>query len=199
MSSAGSVTVWLDLVKCGDPAAVQKLWDGYFRRLVGLARQRLRGDPRRADGAEDVALSAFDSFFRGAERGRFPRLSDRQDLWQVLFLITTRKVADLVKREHARKRGAGRVANASALAGEDRSVLSGQLSREPDPLDVAQFTDECRRLLGLLGDDTLRTIAVWKMEGWTNEEVAVKLDRSVRTVELKLRLIRKIWEGEVEP
>ena len=103
MSLPGSVTLWLDLLKAGDSAAAQGLWEGYFRRLIGLARQRLRGDPRRADGAEDVALSAFDSFFRGAERGCFPRLSDRHDLWQVLFLITARKAADLVKHERAQK------------------------------------------------------------------------------------------------
>jgi hypothetical protein len=84
MTSAGSVTHWLQLLKAGDQAAAPPLWEGYFRRLVGLARQRLPGIPRRAADEEDVALSAFDSFCRGAERGQFPRLNDRDDLWQLL-------------------------------------------------------------------------------------------------------------------
>ena len=42
-------------------------------------------------------------------------------------------------------------------------------------------------------------MAVWKLEGHTNEEIAALLGRSVPTVERKLRLIRKLWEGEVGP
>src|SRR5262245_27439563 len=67
MSSAGSVSHWIGLLKTGDPIAAQKLWEGYFERLVRLARSRLRDLPRRAADEEDVALSAFDSFCRGAE------------------------------------------------------------------------------------------------------------------------------------
>jgi hypothetical protein len=67
MSSEGSVTQWLGQLQAGDPAAVQPLWERYFQRLVGLARLKLRGAPRRAADEEDVALSAFDSFCRNAE------------------------------------------------------------------------------------------------------------------------------------
>ena len=49
------------------------------------------------------------------------------------------------------------------------------------------------------GDDTLRSIAGWKMEGLSNQEIAGHLGRSVGTVERKLRLIRKMWEREVGP
>src|SRR5262249_35153126 len=94
-SSGGSVTLWLEQLKRGNPAAAQPLWDAYFARLVALARARLRAAPRAAADEEDVALSAFDSFCRGAEAGRFPRLDDRDDLWQVLFVITTRKAIGL--------------------------------------------------------------------------------------------------------
>src|SRR4051794_24633865 len=74
MSSTGSVTHWLDHLQAGDPTAAEKLWDSYFQRLVALARARLQGVPRSAADEEDVALSAFDSFCRGAQRGRFPQL-----------------------------------------------------------------------------------------------------------------------------
>ena len=47
---------------------------------MGLARKRLANRPRLGADAEDVALSAFDSFFRGAEAGKFPKLQDRDDL-----------------------------------------------------------------------------------------------------------------------
>src|SRR6516225_8427239 len=77
MSSPGSVTYWIHQLPAGDQAAIQKLWERYFPRLVGLVRKRLMGAPRAADDEEDVALSAFNSFFRRAQEGRFPKLTDR--------------------------------------------------------------------------------------------------------------------------
>src|SRR4051812_50191789 len=83
-SPESSITRCLDRLKQGDRAAAERLWGAYIRRLVGLARAKMRAAPRRAADEEDVALSAFDSFCRRAERGQFARLSDRDDLWQGL-------------------------------------------------------------------------------------------------------------------
>src|SRR5437899_2337535 len=172
MASDGSVTHWIDLLQGGEEAAAQKLWDSYFRRLVGLARTKLQGTPRRAADEEDVALSAFDSFCRGAREGRFPRLDDRDDLWQLLLMITARKAVNLLKQERRPKRGGGRVVAASALAGgsDDEDAFAAVMGREPTPELAAQVAEECRRLLGALGDDELRAIAVAKMEGHSNAE-----------------------------
>jgi DNA-directed RNA polymerase specialized sigma24 family protein len=203
VENTGSVTHWLGRLKAGDLAAAQHLWEGYFCRLVELARVRLRDAPRRAADEEDVALSAFHSFCRGAERGRFPRLGDRGDLWQVLVVLTARKAANLVKRECRQKRGGGKVWNASALAGSDPAAgvpaFADLIGREPDPEFAAQVAEECRRLLERLGDATLGEVALWKMEGYTNEEIAARLGRSLATVERKLQLIRQVWEAESEP
>jgi DNA-directed RNA polymerase specialized sigma24 family protein len=203
MTSAGSVTYWIGQLKAGDPAAAQKLWEGYFQRLVSLARTRLQAAPRRAADEEDVALSAFHSFCTGAEEGRFPQLNDRDDLWQLLVLLTVRKASNLVQFERRQKRGGGKEQNASALAGHgpagEEAALTEALSREPDPEFAAQVAEQCRWLLERLDDATLQSVAVWKMEGHTNEEIAVKLGRSTGTVERKLRLIRNIWEAEDRP
>src|SRR5262249_11693198 len=108
-SSSGSVTHWIGLLKAGDAAAAQKLWESYFRRLVALARKKLQGLPRRAADEEDVALSAFQSFCCNAEQGRFPQLFDRDGLWQLLVVITTRKAAHLRRAEGRQKRGGDQV------------------------------------------------------------------------------------------
>ncbi len=199
MSAVGSVSYWLQHIHTGDPEAFQKLWERYFRRLVGLARQKLRGAPGRAADEEDVALSAFDSFFRGARAGRFPQLLDRDDLWQVLVVIAGRKVANLRRDEGRQKRGGGRVRRASDLpaeAAEDGPLFAELISREPDPALAAEVAEEYRRLLTSLPDDELRSVALWKMEGYTNEEIAGKLGRSALAVTRKLRLIRSTWEKE---
>jgi hypothetical protein len=76
MADEGSVSGWLGQLKGGNQDAAQKLWERYFRRLLGLAREHLRDTPRRAADEEDVALGAFASFCQGVEDGRFPRLDD---------------------------------------------------------------------------------------------------------------------------
>src|SRR5438552_14213398 len=109
MPSEGSVTRWVTALKGGDAAAAQPLWERYYRRLVGLAREKLRTARRRAADEEDVVQSAFHSFFRGVARGRFPQLGDRDNLWRLLVVITARKALDQLAHDHARRRGGGTV------------------------------------------------------------------------------------------
>ena len=94
MSNDGSITRWFDSLQAGNREAAQALWLRFANRLIGLARARLRAAPRRAADEEDAVLSAFDSFCRGAEQGRFPQVQDRRDLWNLLVAITVRKVSD---------------------------------------------------------------------------------------------------------
>jgi DNA-directed RNA polymerase specialized sigma24 family protein len=196
-SSAGSVTVWLEQLRSGDPAAAKALWDGYFARLVALARARLRAIPRGLGDEEDVALSAFDSFCRAAQAGRFPRLDDRDDLWQVLLVLTDRKAVNLIRHETRDRRGGGapHVPTGGATAAAP-DALAAAVAAGPTPDAVAETSEACARLLGLLAGADLRAVAVWKLEGYTNAEIAGKLGRSVPTVERKLATIRAIWERE---
>jgi DNA-directed RNA polymerase specialized sigma24 family protein len=193
MASDGSVTRWIDSLKDGDPAAAQALWSTYFRRLVALARAHLHGTPRRAADEEDVALSAFDSFCRAAGSGRFPRLDDRNDLWQLLVVLTVRKAIDLAEHERRPIRGAGHVRVLSELEGAGASAVLGA---EPPPELAAQVAEEYRRLLDRLDNETLRAVAIWKMEGYTHDEIAARLGCVRFTVDRKLQTIRRIWSGE---
>ena len=197
MPDKGSVSLWIDRLKSGAGEAVQPLWERYFRHMVILARAKLRGAPLQAADEEDVALSAFDSFCRGAEQGRFPRLDDRESLWRLLVTITARKVVDQVERQCRQKRGGGRVRNEGDLAGPGSEAGAGGLDqavgREPTPEFAAMMADECRHLLAVLGDETLRQIALLRMEGYSDGEIASRLDCGVRTVSRKLNLIRDIW------
>jgi DNA-directed RNA polymerase specialized sigma24 family protein len=193
---ASSITHWLGLLKAGDRTAAQPLWERYFARLVELARMRLRGGQRRAADEEDVAISAFASFCRNAMAGRFPQLDDSTDLWKLLVIITARKAADLLVRERCQKRGGGRGRSAVAeIAGPDeQDFLEEVLGSEPTPQLAAQMAEEYEHLLDRLGDETLRAVATWKVEGYTNQEIKSKLGCSLATVERKLARIRGIWQ-----
>lgn len=199
MASAGSVTLWIDQLKAGARDAAQALWESYFSQLVARARHKLAGAPRRAADEEDVALSAFKSFCRAAEQGRFPQLNDRDDLWQLLIVLSDRKASDLVQSERRQRRGGGRVIDEAALGNEDSSAgspLAQVVGREPTPELTAQVAEECRRLLDLLEDAALQRVALRKMEAYTVEEIAAELGCVPRTVKRRLQVIRRIWQEE---
>jgi DNA-directed RNA polymerase specialized sigma24 family protein len=201
MSSEGSVTCWIAQLKAGERQASQPLWQRYFEQLVTRARHRLRGMPRRAADEEDVALSVLDSFCRAAEQGRFPDLADRDDLWQILLMLTDRKAIDLARREGRGKRGSGKVLNEAACmaSSADEGPLARIQDPEPSPAFAALFAEECQRLLGLLRDAELQRVALLKMEGYTIEEIAAQMRRVPRTVKRWLQLIRQIWQKELPP
>jgi DNA-directed RNA polymerase specialized sigma24 family protein len=193
----GSVTRWVGGLKLGDPEATRQLWDRYFADLVRLARARLRGARSGVADEEDAALSAFDSFCRGAEHGRFPRLDDRQDLWRVLVTITARKAADLVRLERRLKRGGGEVVTEAdlAVAALEAGGLVQAPAKDPGPELALMMAEECRRLFDLLPDESLRQVAALKLDGHTDQEIAERLNCGLSTVERRLRTIRTVWSA----
>jgi DNA-directed RNA polymerase specialized sigma24 family protein len=175
----GSITPWIERLKAGDDAALQPLWERYFRLILRHARSRL---PRGAGfDSEGIVVSAFKSFWRAARAGRFPRLNDRHDLWQLLIVITNRKIIDAWHKNGRR-----------ASVGE--GPLLALAAAEPTPEFVVAIAEELEALLDRLGDDRLRKIALWKMEGDTNQVIADRLELSLRTVANKLNLIRAILQ-----
>jgi hypothetical protein len=173
--------------------AVEQLWQRYFHRLVGLARQKLADSPRRVADEEDVALSAFASFCEGAEQGRFPELTDRDGLWRLLVVITARKAGHLRRDQACLKRGGGLD---EAGQNSERGWLGEILSREPDPAFATMAADEHRRLMEALPEE-LRTVALMRMQGHGVAEIAARLRYVERSIKRKLQLIRELWEREL--
>ena len=192
----GTVSRWISDLKEGDPGAAQPLWERYFARMVGLARAKLRSQPSGgAADEEDVALSAFDSFCAGVADGRFPRLADREDLWRILMVITSRKAIAQVRHDLRAKRGGTSARTESANSDED--LLARVIGREPTPEFAVMVAEEYEHLFRLLGDDVLRKVAVLRMEGSTNDEIAAQVGCARRTVARQLALIRQIWLGDL--
>ena len=79
---------------------------------------------------------------------------------------------------------------------EDRSGgngLDGIIGAEPTPDLAAMVVEQYHRLRDLLGDDTLRQVLDFRLEGYDREEIAVRLGCAVRTVTRKLDVIRQTW------
>src|SRR4051812_25279437 len=101
----GSVTSWIHELRDGDPQAAARLWERFFHRMKSLARPTAH--PHVTGGAydeEDVALSAFASFCRAVQDGRYPELDGRDGLWKLLTTFTLRKARDRARQGWAIKR-----------------------------------------------------------------------------------------------
>lgn len=198
---SGSITRMIAELKEGDRQGVALLWERYFEKLMRVARQQMGQHPRRVADEEDVAMSVMQCLCSGIDRGKFPKLKDRDDLWKLLVVITKNKTTDLLRRHFAQKQGGGKTRGDSIFAvGEAGPAPSFDqfLSDEPTPAFLAQMNDEQERLLSLLDEGSLRQIALWKLECYTNEEIAKKLNVAVATVERKLKRIREAWLKALE-
>src|SRR5436190_3534199 len=187
MADDDPITCWVAQLKADERDAARKLWQRYFHRVAGMARKILAAGPRGGADEEDVAQSAFRSFFIRARKGHFPQLNDRDDLWKLLVTITIRKAVKQ-KRKLARQ----------PIAIEDVEEVNLQLAERPTPEFVVALQDEMQRLLGLL-DATEQRVAGLILEGRTTEEIAAFCMLSRSTIERKRKLIRETWLRETGP
>lgn len=201
MSASDTVTLWIQQLQAGDAAAAEKLWERYFAQMVQLARRKLEGATRVASDEEDVALSAFKSFCLGAQDGRFPKLTDRGSLWSLLVAITAHKSVDLIRHENRQKRGGGALnelnGKTEGFAAADADPMTLLLTQEPTPEFIVMMTEQLHRLLDHLKDPELQTLAIAKMEGYSNEELAERDGCSLRTIERRVKLIREKCRQEL--
>ena len=193
--SSDSFSTWLDKLRSEKDDAMQRLWEQYFHKLTTVARAKLPAMRKRAFDEEDVALSALQSFCNGIRDGRFPRLHDEGNLWALLVLITQRKAARRIRSQTAKKRGGRNLQGESALG---RDGIQGFVSSEPSAEFAAQLVEELDQLQATLKDEGLEQIALYRLQGFTNSEIAQKLDCVERTIDRRLALIRRIWLEAVE-
>ncbi|MFK8115122.1 MAG: sigma-70 family RNA polymerase sigma factor [Rubripirellula sp.] len=176
-----SITRWFHRLREGDDAAAELLWQHYFPRLVTLARDRFGAGRDPVYGADDAAQSVFHLLCRGAKNGRYERIEGRVDLWRLLVTSTRNKVIDQVRASQSTKRGGG--VNTIVPEFEIQSP-------DPTPEMLAILDEQLQRLLAALRDDVLRKIAIRRLEGHSNAQIASEMEVSERTIERKLNLIR---------
>ena len=69
---------------------------------------------------------------------------------------------------------------------------------DPTPAVAAVLNEALEQRLRDLPEPDLRQVALMKLEGYTNHEIAEALKCGERSVERKLNLIRKRWEAAIE-
>ena len=200
MGAQGSVTRLIIDLRSDEPAvrevAARLVWGRYFKELLTLARNHLSARIRCREDEEDILQSMYKSFCIRQRRGDFD-LANRDELWNLLVRITLRKARNTANRHLQGKRDVRREdAEAADRPGEDLpgTILDRIDSDGPTPAEAALLNEALERRFQMLKDPDLRQIALWKLEGYTNPEIAARLDCTLRTVERKLERIRAYWE-----
>ncbi len=193
MSNESSASSLISKLRTGDEEAARIVWDRFFAQLLTLTRGRLHGPSSAMADEEDIVLSAMKSFCIGMRDGRFPELSGRESLWRLLLTITLRKLSDKRSYDKRSKRDHTRLEPIRSNIDNQEAEINAFISREPNPEIAAECAEQIGRLLVSLEHEDLKKIALMKMEGYTNIEIANKINCSLTSIERKLRTIRSIW------
>jgi RNA polymerase sigma factor (sigma-70 family) len=204
MAHNGSVTRLIGDLRSNDPdvrdLAARLIWQRYFHALLELARSNLDKRVRRRTDEEDVAQSMFKSFCLRQQKGEFD-LGGRDELWKLLVTITLRKARNAANMHRRRKRDVGRE---QTFAGKSKSGSMDLMLEEldaaaPTPAEAMVLNEALERRLEALHDPELRQISLWRLEGYTNREIADRHDCTERSIERKLNRIRSLWESFSDP
>jgi len=207
MSSIGSLTLCVQHLRSSDcrerDEAARIIWERFSSRLQALVRRHLDNRIRCREDEQDVLMSMYANFCAGQLEGKTPP-SSREELWKLLVRITMCKVVNTAHRHLAARRDVRRERPNARDQAPDGSLFPRWMldhvdKAQPSPEEQVVVLDELDRLLQGLPEE-LRQIVLWKLEGYTNAQIARMLARTVRCVELKMQLIRKrLRVGELGP
>ena len=204
MATHGSVTRLVHDLRSDDPAlrntAAQLIWTRYFPDLLELARKNLNRRIRPRVDEEDVLQSMYKSFCLRQQRGEYD-LAGRDAIWDLLVTITLNKVRNVARDQGRKKRDPARE---QAIPGDDemesqRWALEQMEAAGPSPAEAAVLNEALEHRLEALADPELRQVALWRLESYTDREIADKLGCVERTVERKVKLIKRKWKSLAEP
>jgi RNA polymerase sigma-70 factor (ECF subfamily) len=177
--------------RAGDAEAADRLFKRFARRLIGLARTRLKDALGCKEDPEEVVQSAYRSFFRRHARGEF-NMSCWEDLWGLLTRITLCKCWNRLDFYHADRRDVRREVRLEEDA-QTANRCRMLLDREPTPLQAALLTETLEELLRGLDDDE-HLILTLSLQGHGIEEISDRVGLAERTVKRVRQLARKRLE-----
>ena len=179
-------TTWSTVAALATAQAATLLFRRHLDRLMALVRARISPKLKSRLDPEDVLQSAYRSFFGGLEDGRFV-VERSVELWSLLAAITLHKLHRQVAFHAARKRSVQReeTFQTDSLLGLQPEFVA----QMPTPDEAAALVDELEQVMSRYS--TLeRCILEFQLQGLDVDEIALKVERSDRTVRRLLEKLR---------
>lgn len=193
----GSVTNWLRAMEAGDDDAAHRIWNRYSDEMRSVARRRMRRLKRRdIVDEDDIVISAYATLCLAARKGQLAKVLNRQDLWGLMVVATLQQIGKRGQYLKAEKRNPGMVVNQADARDEFGSRLERIISNAPGAESAAIQAERTEQLLAKLANPDLRTVAVLRLAGYSNEEIAAEMGFTRRTSQRMLALIRLCWEEQ---
>ena len=188
MSESNKTTQrWVNAFKQSDDTAIGEFWKEHEIRLKRIAARYISVPVKQRFDEQDIAQSAFRSFARQMHEQDF-EFDNRNDVANLLFAIAANKAKEKARYHLRQKRGIDQEVYISHLANLDRA--------EPTPDEQVAF-NEIFELIGAFAEDEQKIIQL-RMEGHSQQDIAVQLRCSERTVRRKLKVIQKQLEGIID-
>ena len=181
------ITAWLAAAADGDAEAQGKIWDKFESEIREVAGDCLGAISRSDSDEEDIIVRVMKSLFMRLEDGRLRRPAHRGELHNLLFSMTKKKSAEVVRAKTAKKRQLPRVGDTSQL-----DELDQHSSNESSPFDLIAEAEAITKLVAALPTDVLKQTAMLRITGATHAEIAQELGCTERTIELRMKRIREI-------
>lgn len=184
----------LQRVRQGDPNAIAELYNRYLERSVRLAKSRLKGGEDHLIDDEQAAMSALESLVLRVRGGNYTDLDDHLKLWNLLACIINRKVFKYRRSMYGPTRSPDQPMIAVNQLNGDSSNDNGfsLADQEPSPLSAVIANDTLQQILDSLTDEGARTVLLLRMEGYSDAEIADKVNHSRNWVSRRTSAIRRV-------
>lgn len=189
----GSVSELIERLRHSDPDAAAALWARFEVRLVRYIVQVLRAGPATSVDEGAIGNSVFEGLLQLARQGKLANVR-RDEFWKLTKVIAKRRVIDKVRRAYRTKRGGGTVVTESVVRGANAAAhefLDQFPARQTSP-DIVAMTEDLLSRIEQEFTRELWQILDLRLQSFTDPEIASRINKSVPTVERKLRLIRQI-------
>lgn len=186
----GSITEAILALGNSDSDAVQKLWDRYFQKLCGFVEGQMYQRHKRHFSADQLAADAFREIAAGLQKNAFNSVRNRDELWQMLMLIASRRTISAGIRQDRLIRGGGNVHGESVFGSGGMENLIDFLERDPGPEEWSELQELKNLLHQRLPTDLHRRIADLRLALYSVAEIAEQVTRTEVNVNHHLQRIR---------
>jgi RNA polymerase sigma-70 factor, ECF subfamily len=182
---------WLKFVRGlseGQPWAYDQFWARYGKRLEAVTAKHFPPGLNRRLEPQDIVQSTCRSFFMRMVDGRLT-VGDADGLWGLLCAIALNKTRMKQRFHLAQRRAINRERDPNSNTTESEPAFDPS-SSEDSPEEPAIFSEQLELAMEML-DPIERKVLQLKLEDYTHEEIAEKIQRSDRTIR---RVVVRIQE-----